>query len=190
MIFSKVTGEDSYRAAYKKFKSESDSVKNALLEYSKGKLFTTSYAFKSYNNQRNNALKRRPSRARGMKIEPLWCLIKIDSINHDEFGPVEIEGFYKDYDDAEIDLPEFFPVLNRVVLFGENIGGSRSRSASGSLCWELDKHDGGLIEIIDPSVIDLTADAAEATRLRLAAERKEILRLLRVLKRAKTQKLR
>jgi len=178
MIFSKVTGEDFYRAAYKKFKSESDSVKNALLEYSKGKLFTTSHAFKSYNNQRTNALKRRPSRAMHMKIEPLWCLVKISSISRGKGVGEEIEGIYEDYDDFDIDLPEFFPVLNRVVLFGENIGAAIN--TAGSLCWELDKHDGGIIEIVDPSVIDLTAEAAEATRIRLAAERKEILRVQRL----------
>jgi hypothetical protein len=181
MIFSKVTGEDFYRAAYKKFKSESDSVKNALLEYSKGKLFTTSHAFKSYNNQRTNALKRRPSRARAMKIEPLWCLIKINSISRGKGVGEEIEGLYEDYDDFDIDLPEFFPVLNRVVLFGENIGAGTSSSPMWwTMCWELDKHNGGLVEIVDPSVIDLTAEAAEATRLRLAAERKEILRVQRL----------
>ena len=180
MIFSKVSGEDVYKAAFEKFKSEYESVQNAVLEYSKGRFFTQVSAWDMYNAQRINALKQRPSRAYHLKtIEPLKFLIKVASLKNDDW--ISYEGLEQDYGDFEIELPDFFPVKCSVNLHGENITSTMcpegDRSGSMTLTWWLDKHNGGLVEIVDPSLIDLTAAAAEDTRIRLAAERREILKV-------------
>ena len=112
-----------------------------------------------------------------MKIAPLRFLLKITSLGIDD--GFYYEGFDEHYDGADIDLPEFFPVKRAVSLRGEDIVSTRAWKVV-NITWFLNKHNGGLVEIVDPSAIDLTEEAAEATRLRLAAERKEILRVQRL----------
>jgi len=187
MIFGKVSGEEAYKAAFEQFKIKTEKTRNALLDYTEGKFFTTKWIFDNYTEQRRNALKQRPSRRASLTITPMVGVFKIQSLTKmstgaDDVGWVDVylEGFHEDYDGAEIDLPELFPELLHVSVRGENISPKTwpegGRSKVFKAMWNLEKHNGGLIEIVNLDMIDLTAEAAEMTRRQLAAERKSLLK--------------
>lgn len=174
MKFDIVSGEHAYRVAYEAFKVEVESMTEQVLAHAKGRVYTDTFVHKNYVAQRENALKKRPSRAQHLQLAPLRSAVHVEKV-FDGVDEIHMEGFYQDYDDAGVELDGFHPRLERIWFTGTNLSQATTKTAAWyrNVCWYLDREDGGLIEI-DPGEYDLTAEDVERTRVRLAAERKAL----------------
>lgn len=174
MKFDIVSGEDAYRVAYEGFKAAAESMTEQVLAHAKGRVYTDASVHKNYVAQRENALKKRPSRAQHLQLAPLRSAVRVEKV-FDLLDAIHMVGFYQYYDDAGVELDGFHPRLERIWFTGTNLSRGRGEPGAGyrNVCWYLDREDGGLIEI-DPGEYDLTAEDVERTRVRLAAERKAL----------------
>ena len=169
MKFDIVSGEDLYRNAHKAWVESANATLAKVLEHATGRVYTTRYLHKAYIEQRENLLKKRPSKSGYVAIRPLPMAFRVTGGFIDS-DATYIDGVYRDYSDTEIVLQELHPELRCVALEGTNVGSAGTERVQ-RIQWKLGEENGGLVEI-DPDDFDLTDEDVENSRVRLKAERK------------------